>query len=766
MSIKSHRYNTPSKLDDDERSEGELDSSLSDNDDDDRDNDIPLKAIPQPQHISQSWSKMLTDENLSSIMSNALADNSEIIHIDDPIAQQSTNPLTYVFPPGTNVDQYFRKKKKQNEANSKRKPNRRDLKNLSRLLNNEKNDELLSAILDIVGCRRAFQYAHEAVRLFNTNDETIKKSDNGQIRTLGGVYFKMFIKDIDNDFLSESERDQIKKRNQEIQKLKKKKKPKKKKTQNKTIDFRLNISMHSINYIIICFVLGFYYLSANQNDFNPYDVLGVSRTASDKEIRQAYKKLAKHWHPDKNSEPNANDKFTKINAAYEILSDSTKRQQYDEHGTTSQDNHQGFSNHPFQDPFDIFRSHFFHEASSGAKKVIHAHEFLANILPNSDKKPYLIFGSTNFCFNCRQALQTFRALEKQLNDVGIGTGEFNANDDRITRQLGVLDVPALCVISQGRVYHFDGLHFTESNIKEFVRKSIPIRRYIPTLENYDDVLRMITSYNKSNRVHALLITKQKIPTLKFVLPCLQYSARIQCASFNSSLIKNIPLSSFLKQVSTISDTVLLFKEDSKKPEFILKDNGLTFDNIIKTFESNQLLHLPTITSANVFHLACQSNSNKPCFLIIGDSTLFAQYRLSLLHLSKQVYEEYNSHIAYLDSSSTQQAAFQEIVSPYYQKHEKKLVILAARRWLQDSIEIQNTNIEFDKQSLIEIERDMISIKENFKLFVSNRWPQSKKYKLPVLFDFDDRRQDILTRTMDQVKNKWNYWIERNQIPRY
>ncbi|CAF5076831.1 unnamed protein product, partial [Rotaria magnacalcarata] len=115
----------------------------------------------------------------------------------------------------------------------------------------------------------------------------------------------------------------------------------------------------------------------------------------------------------------------------------------------------------------------------------------------------------------------------------IGTGEFNANDDRITSQLGVLDVPALCVISQGRVYHFDGRHFTESNIKEFVRKSIPITRYIPTLENYDDILTMITSYNKSNRLHALLITKQKTPTLRFVLPCLQYSARIQCALFNS-----------------------------------------------------------------------------------------------------------------------------------------------------------------------------------------------------------------------------------------
>jgi DnaJ-class molecular chaperone len=80
--------------------------------------------------------------------------------------------------------------------------------------------------------------------------------------------------------------------------------------------------MHLVKYLLIYFLFCLSNLSANNNnnnnDFNPYEVLGLTRTASDKDIRQAYKKLAKHWHPDKNSEPNAHEQFTKINAAYEV----------------------------------------------------------------------------------------------------------------------------------------------------------------------------------------------------------------------------------------------------------------------------------------------------------------------------------------------------------------------------------------------------------------------------------------------------------------
>lgn len=60
-----------------------------------------------------------------------------------------------------------------------------------------------------------------------------------------------------------------------------------------------------------------------------YRTLGVSETATATDIKQAYRKLAKQWHPDKSSHPNANEKFQEINEANTILSDDDKRRHYD-----------------------------------------------------------------------------------------------------------------------------------------------------------------------------------------------------------------------------------------------------------------------------------------------------------------------------------------------------------------------------------------------------------------------------------------------------
>lgn len=63
-----------------------------------------------------------------------------------------------------------------------------------------------------------------------------------------------------------------------------------------------------------------------------YEVLGVSKNATDEEIKRAFRVLAKKYHPDVNKEPGAEEKFKEIGEAYSVLSDPNKRQQYDQFG--------------------------------------------------------------------------------------------------------------------------------------------------------------------------------------------------------------------------------------------------------------------------------------------------------------------------------------------------------------------------------------------------------------------------------------------------
>ena len=79
-------------------------------------------------------------------------------------------------------------------------------------------------------------------------------------------------------------------------------------------------------------------------------MLGVSKSSTDSEIKQAYFKLAKQFHPDKNTEdPRAKEKFVEIGNAYEVLSSKEKRQQYDLMGHHDQGlGGSGFSYQDFQ----------------------------------------------------------------------------------------------------------------------------------------------------------------------------------------------------------------------------------------------------------------------------------------------------------------------------------------------------------------------------------------------------------------------------------
>lgn len=114
-----------------------------------------------------------------------------------------------------------------------------------------------------------------------------------------------------------------------------------------------------------------------------YEILGVSKTATDGEIKSAYRKLALQYHPDRNKTKEGEEKFKEVTKAYEVLSDAQKRQTYDQYGAAAFEqggmgggnpfggqqspftysystggNTGGFDFGGFSDPFDIFEQFF------------------------------------------------------------------------------------------------------------------------------------------------------------------------------------------------------------------------------------------------------------------------------------------------------------------------------------------------------------------------------------------------------------------------
>jgi len=83
-----------------------------------------------------------------------------------------------------------------------------------------------------------------------------------------------------------------------------------------------------------------------------YEILGISRTATQEEIRKAYRRLARELHPDSSGDPATEERFKEVTAAYEILSDPNKRERYDLYGRG------GPEAFPFADISEIFEAFF------------------------------------------------------------------------------------------------------------------------------------------------------------------------------------------------------------------------------------------------------------------------------------------------------------------------------------------------------------------------------------------------------------------------
>uniref|UniRef100_A0A669Q6K9 DnaJ homolog subfamily C member 10 n=1 Tax=Phasianus colchicus TaxID=9054 RepID=A0A669Q6K9_PHACC len=194
----------------------------------------------------------------------------------------------------------------------------------------------------------------------------------------------------------------------------------------------------SLLVVLVCVTV----LVCTDQDY--YSLLGVSKEASSREIRQAFKKLALKLHPDKNqNDPNAHESFLKINRAYEVLKDEDLRKKYDKYGEKGlEDQQQGGryeSWHYYRYDFGIY---------DDDPEIITLDRGEFDAAVNSGELWFVNFYSPR-CSHCHDLAPTWREFAKEMDGV-IRIGAVNCGDNRmLCRIKGINSYPSLYVFKTG-----------------------------------------------------------------------------------------------------------------------------------------------------------------------------------------------------------------------------------------------------------------------------------------------------------------------------
>ncbi|KAH8869330.1 DnaJ likeubfamily C member 16 [Schistosoma japonicum] len=394
-----------------------------------------------------------------------------------------------------------------------------------------------------------------------------------------------------------------------------------------------------------------------------YDVLGVSRSASPLEIKTAYRKLAKKWHPDKNPTDNANKRFIEINEAYEVvLSNPKKRHEYDTFGRVHSDgsspppghfpHRHEFVHSAFEELFDFFPGfsrapqfsvnvvsspgHAWQTAGSYESGVrIHwshqLHFSNANIdfrsyrlthLPRSRTVPLFIFGYSDFCFPCRQVRPIWSQLADELTSLGVTVASVNLEHDSALRdELRVFHVPSITYYSRGDFSHnslIDALRSAIMKSNPSHSKALPTflsttidTPLIQSISDYDTFISTFHyGWRRDSRPRMLLIKPLTLPPLRYCLAAFRAADHLAAGYINSEAGNNYDLVKKFN-VNPNEETLLIYHEDSGIPVYRQSAAKLlptALDNAMLAYSQ---LQVPRIYSRARLLDLCPTDGSKP-----------------------------------------------------------------------------------------------------------------------------------------------------------
>ncbi|KAE8298162.1 DnaJ-like protein subfamily C member 16 Precursor [Larimichthys crocea] len=366
-------------------------------------------------------------------------------------------------------------------------------------------------------------------------------------------------------------------------------------------------------------------------EYDPYKILGVSRSASQTEIKRAYKNLAKEWHPDKNKDPKAEDMFIKVSKSYEILSNEERRSNFDRYGQMDENQPFGQSQHHgfrgFHNSF-YFDESFFHFPRSrdfaDSKYLLHHTQFNSDVLPDSHKRPYLIKVTSEWCFACIHIEPVWKETVQELEPLGVGIGIVDLGiERRLANQLGAHRAPSIIGLVNGRVTFFHQAVVRE-HLRQFIEDLLP-QKLVEKITD-DNYLTFLDSWQVENKPTVLLFDQVPIIPLLYKLTAFAFRDYVRFGYVDQGDTHNTRL---LRQfnINTYAPTMLLFKEDTEKPVDIIQARGMKRQIMDEFVSNNKFLKVPRLINQQLFDELCPVKQfhrrRKYCVLLItGDEQAF------------------------------------------------------------------------------------------------------------------------------------------------
>ncbi|XP_014353837.1 dnaJ homolog subfamily C member 16 isoform X2 [Latimeria chalumnae] len=418
------------------------------------------------------------------------------------------------------------------------------------------------------------------------------------------------------------------------------------------------------------------------SEFDPYQVLGVHRTASQAEIKKAYKQLAREWHPDKNKNPGAEEKFIQISKSYEILSNEEKRSKFDRYGEVDDtrghpQQHQHFRH--FHDSFYFDESFFQFSFNPGRrdfsddKYLMHFSHYVNEVVPDSYKKPYLIKITSDWCFGCIHIEPIWKEVVREMELVGVGIGVVHAGyERRLAHHLGAHSAPSILGVINGKVSFFHNAVIRET-LYQFVESLLPGSLVEKVADK--SAVSFLSGWQQENKPHVLLFDQLPMVPLLYKLTAFAYKDYLRFGYVDVGVEETEEL---LKQynINMYAPTMLVFKESTKKPSDIIQARVLKKQVVDDFISSNKFLTVPRLTNQKLFEELCPAK--RYCVLLItGEDEKFTKaYKAFLSFASINGKETIRFVYVYWER---QQEFTETVLSPVEKSSDVPQVVILERR---------------------------------------------------------------------------------------